>query len=151
MVDGDEITARVQGPEKMSLHQVGDYLSIGKSNTTHQTRKELARLVNLVPQPTNTEPAVTSAWSMLTNGDVEYQIQSINNITEALVDKEKTKKAVLKKMKGTAAQKKDNIEKTKEIIGHVIQELNKTKVNQAMHGKVFEGFWKTIETMLPDD
>lgn len=37
----------------------------------------------------------------------------------------------------------------REIVGHVIEELNKTKVNQAMHGKVFEGFWKTIETMLP--
>lgn len=37
----------------------------------------------------------------------------------------------------------------REIIGHVIGELNKTNVNKAMHGKVFEAFWKTIETMLP--
>ncbi|XP_052079395.1 uncharacterized protein LOC127717680 isoform X1 [Mytilus californianus] len=149
MVKGDEITARVQGPDRMSVHQIGDYLTIGKSNTTQQNQKELSRLVNLIPKPTNIVPPITSAWSMLTNGDVDYQVQSLNTLTEALVDKEATKKAVCKKMKGTSAQKKGDIEKTKEIVGHVIAELNKTNVNKAMHGKVFEAFWKTIQTMLP--
>ncbi|CAC5381449.1 unnamed protein product [Mytilus coruscus] len=74
------------------------------------------------------------------SGDVDYQVQSLNTLTEALVDKEATKKAVCRKMKGASAQKKGDIEKTKEIIGHVIGELNKTNVNKAMHGKVFEAF-----------
>ncbi|VDI82348.1 Hypothetical predicted protein [Mytilus galloprovincialis] len=39
-------------------------------------------------------------------GDVDYQVQSLNTLTEALVDKESTKKAVCRKMKGTSAPKK---------------------------------------------
>ncbi|CAG2190970.1 unnamed protein product [Mytilus edulis] len=97
MVKGDKITARVQGPDRMSVHQIGD---------------------------------------------VDYQVQSLNTLTEALVDKEATKKAVCRKSGHLPAKG--------EIIGHVIGELNKTNVNKAMHGKVFEAFWKTIETMLPE-
>ncbi|XP_052097372.1 cilia- and flagella-associated protein 251-like [Mytilus californianus] len=116
MVKGDEITARVQGPDRMSVHQIGDYLTIGKSNTTQQNRKELSRLVNLIPKPTNIVPPITSAWSMLTNGDVDYQVQSLNTLTEALVDKEATKKAVCKKKKGTSAQKRVTLKKLKKLL-----------------------------------
>ncbi|CAG2198923.1 unnamed protein product [Mytilus edulis] len=99
-------------------------------------------------------------------GDVDYQVQSLNTLTEALVDKEATKKAVCKKMKGTSAQKRVTLKKLskemsynnknavltyicREIVGHVIAEINKTNVNKAMHGKVLRPFWETIQTMLP--
>ncbi|XP_071123345.1 uncharacterized protein [Mytilus edulis] len=150
VVTGREVIARIQGPEKMSLTQLGHYLCLGNSTKINQNRQKLRKLMDLVPKSKTTIPAVTSGWSLLTEGDVEYQIQSMMQLTEFLVDKVKIKDEVLESLAGTPAQKAGHIEKTKEIIGQLIKSMNRTELNNAMHGKVFEAFGTILETMLPD-
>ncbi|XP_071150301.1 uncharacterized protein [Mytilus edulis] len=92
VVTGREVIARIQGPEKMSLTQLWDYLCLGNSTKINQNRQKLRKLMDLLPKSKTTIPAVTSGWSLLTEGDVEYQIQSMMQLTEFLVDKEKIKR-----------------------------------------------------------
>ncbi|CAG2217968.1 unnamed protein product [Mytilus edulis] len=104
-----------QGPDRMSVHQIGDYLTAREIKYySTKSKGTFSRLVNLIPKPTNIVPPVTSSlvhvqqtlnckkrsqlWLTSFSGDVDYQVQSLNTLTEALVDKEATKKAVCKKM-----------------------------------------------------
>lgn len=38
----------------------------------------------------------------------------------------------------------------REILQVIVQEVNKTDLNKAMHGEVFEGFCQILESLLPD-
>lgn len=68
VVGGEEMVTRIQGPDKMSLTQLGDYLCMGNSSKGQHTRKKLKRLMSLVPKSCDVKPPVNSAWSLLTEG-----------------------------------------------------------------------------------
>lgn len=38
----------------------------------------------------------------------------------------------------------------REVLQVIEQEVNKTDLNKAMHGEVFEGFCQILESLLPD-
>ncbi|XP_078336407.1 uncharacterized protein LOC111132393 [Crassostrea virginica] len=144
IVKGQEVVERIQGPEKMSTTQIGDFLCLGKAN-----RSGLRPLLDLVPRPETSSPPVNSAWTLLTNDDVEFQLESMENLSEQLIDNERMKEHILNALPGTYAQKMGDIEKTKEVMRLVIEEVNKTDLNKAMHGKFMERCWDVMESMLP--
>ena len=69
IIKGEEMISRMQGPEKMTLTQLGDYLCLGNSTKVPQNRNKLRKLMSLVPKPQTTSKPVTSGWSLLTEGN----------------------------------------------------------------------------------
>ena len=74
IVKGQEVVERIQGQEKMSTTQIGDFLCLGKAN-----RSGLRPLLDLVPRPETSSPPVNSAWTLLTNGNLIYAENNASN------------------------------------------------------------------------
>ncbi|XP_052702851.1 uncharacterized protein LOC128179458 [Crassostrea angulata] len=150
LISGDELIERTEAPEKMSLVQLRDYLCIGRSSSGVHNCSGLKQIIDLIPKPWSNDTPVNPAWSLLTKGDVQYQIKSLSELTESLLDKESIKERVLDNMSGSRAQKEADIENVKEILQVIVQEFHKTDLNKAMHGEVFEAFCQILESLIPD-
>ncbi|XP_071139785.1 uncharacterized protein, partial [Mytilus edulis] len=147
VINGGEFLERIRNPEFFTNTQLGNYLCLSKSDNS---RKELIRLVGLVPKGGQHASApVTSAWSQLTKGDVQYQIKSLAHLSESCLNGEQIGKQVFKKMIGGKIQKEAAVENTRQVMKLVIAEIKTSTINTAMHGNVMEAFWNVFEKLLP--
>ncbi|CAC5382513.1 unnamed protein product [Mytilus coruscus] len=147
VITGGEFLERIGNPEYFTNTQLGNYLCLSKSDNS---RKEMTRLVDLVPKSGQPQAApVTSAWSQLTKGDVQYQMNSLAELSESCLDGEKIGQKVLNKMTGGKIQKEAAVENTKQVMKLLMEEIKTTTINTAMHGNVMEAFWDVFERLLP--